>query len=190
MTLTKKYKDLLNDKLSKQFNYSSIMQVPKLEKVVINAGVGDATNDAKLIESMFNELTLITGQKPIKTKAKKAIATYKLREQQEIGVKVTLHGENMWNFVEKLIKIALPRVRDFKGLNFNSFDGKGNYTFGVKEQIIFTEINYDDVKKIRGFDVTFVTSAKNNEQAKAMLIAIGLPFNKKQMQQEMAKEAK
>ena len=185
MTLTKKYKQLISDKLSKQFNYTSVMQIPKLEKVVINSGVGDATNDAKLLEAVLNELTLITGQKPITTKSKKSIATYKLREDQAIGAKVTLHGENMWNFVEKLIKIALPRVRDFKGLNFNSFDGRGNYTFGVKEQIIFTEINYDDVKKIRGFDVTFVTSAKNDEQAKALLLAIGLPFNKKQVQQEI-----
>lgn len=177
--LTSKYTSLIRSKLMKQFNYKTIMQIPTLDKIVINAGVGDATNDAKMIESMVNEITLITGQKPIKTKSKKAIATFKLRQDQEIGVKVTLRKENMWNFVEKLINIALPRVRDFKGLSHNSFDGHGNYTLGIKEQNIFTEINFDDIKKIRGFDLTFVTSTQSDEKAKAILMAIGLPFSKK-----------
>lgn len=177
--LTKKYRDLISKAMMEQFNYKSVMQIPRLEKIVINSGVGDATNDAKLLELAFNEIMAITGQKPIKTKSKKAIATYKLRENQEIGVKVTLHGENMWNFVEKLVNVALPRVRDFKGLKSNAFDGQGNYTIGIKEQIIFTEINYDDVKKVRGFDVTFVTSTNKNEEAKALLATIGLPFSKR-----------
>ncbi len=179
MTLNKKYKDLITKEMMTQFNFKSVMQVPRLEKIVINSGIGDATNDTKLIDVAVNELQNITGQKPIKTKSKKAIATYKLREKQEIGVKVTLHGETMWNFVEKLVNVALPRVRDFKGLKNTSFDGQGNYTIGIKEQIIFPEIVYDEVKKVRGFDVTFVTSAKNNEEAKALLTTIGLPFGKR-----------
>lgn len=178
LNLKAKYTKLINDSLMKEFNFKSIMQIPKLEKVIINAGVGDATNDAKLIEAMSNEIELISGQKPILTKSKKAIATFKLRENQAIGVKVTLRGERMWNFIENLVKIALPRVRDFKGLSNKAFDGHGNYTIGIKEQIIFTEINYDDIKKVRGFDVTFVTSTNNDKQAHALLKVIGLPFMK------------
>ncbi|MDR1235123.1 MAG: 50S ribosomal protein L5 [Mycoplasmataceae bacterium] len=178
LNLKAKYGKLIKDALMSEYKYKSVMQVPKLEKIVINAGVGDAASDAKFIEAMTNEILVITGQKPVLTKSKKAIATFKLRENQAIGVKVTLRGERMWNFVENLINVALPRVRDFKGLSNNSFDGRGNYTIGIKEQIIFTEVNYDDIKKVRGFDVTFVTSTKKNEVAKAMLKAIGLPFAK------------
>ncbi|MDR1991794.1 MAG: 50S ribosomal protein L5 [Mycoplasmataceae bacterium] len=176
--LKTKYEKLIKDALFSQFKYKSVMQVPKLEKIVINAGVGDAAADVKFIEAMANEIQAITGQKPVLTKSKKAIATFKLRENQTIGVKVTLRGERMWNFVENLVNIALPRVRDFKGLSNNSFDGRGNYTLGIKEQIIFTEINYDDIKRVRGFDVTFVTSTKKDQVAKELLKAIGLPFAK------------
>ncbi|MDR2369730.1 MAG: 50S ribosomal protein L5 [Mycoplasmataceae bacterium] len=178
LNLKTKYEKLIKDALMTEFAFKSIMQVPKLEKIVINAGVGDAAADVKYIEAMTNEIQAITGQKPILTKSKKAIATFKLRENQAIGVKVTLRGERMWNFVENLINVALPRVRDFKGVSNNSFDGRGNYTIGIKEQIIFTEINYDDIKRVRGFDVTFVTSTNKNDVAKAMLKAIGLPFAK------------
>ncbi len=177
-TLTKKYQEQIKNALMTDGAYKSVMQLPKLEKIVINSGVGDATSDAKLLESVVNELTAITGQKPVITRSKKAIATFKLRENQGIGAKVTLRGEKMWNFIENLINIALPRVRDFKGIPNNSFDHHGNYTLGIKEQIIFTEINYDDVKKIRGFDVTFVTSSNDDEQARKLLKAIGLPFAK------------
>ncbi|MDR0675387.1 MAG: 50S ribosomal protein L5 [Mycoplasmataceae bacterium] len=178
LNLKTKYEKKIKDALMTEFSYKSVMEVPKLEKIVINAGVGDGAADAKFIEAMSNEIQVITGQKPILTKSKKAIATFKLRENQAIGVKVTLRGERMWNFVENLVNVALPRVRDFKGVSNNSFDGRGNYTIGIKEQIIFTEINYDDIKRVRGFDVTFVTSTKKNEVAKAMLKAIGLPFAK------------
>jgi len=178
-TLAKQYNAIIREALSKQFNYKSPMQIPTLDKIIINSCAGDATQDAKLLDALYNEITLITGQKPIKTKSKKAIATFKLRENQEIGVKVTLRREAMWNFVAKLTKIALPRVRDFRGLKDISFDGKGNYTLGIKEQNIFTEINFDDIKRVRGFDVTFVTSTNSDKEAKALLEAIGLPFIKK-----------
>lgn len=177
--LTKKYKQIIQTKLMQNFNYKTVMQVPTLDKIVINAGVGDGASNSKFVESMINEIQLITGQKPIKTKSKKAIATFKLRQNQEIGVKVTLRKEKMWNFIEKLKNVALPRVRDFKGLNPKSFDGRGNYTLGIKEQNIFTEINYDDIKKIRGFDITFVTSSQKDSEAMAILSAIGFPFTKK-----------
>jgi len=177
--LSKYYNGLIKAALTKKFNYKSPMQVPTLDKIIINSCAGDATQDAKLLDALFNEVTLIAGQKPIKTRSKKAIATFKLRENQEIGVKVTLRKEVMWTFVAKLTKIALPRVRDFRGLKDNSFDGKGNYTLGIKEQNIFTEINFDDIKRVRGFDITFVTSTNSDEEAKALLEAIGLPFIKK-----------
>ena len=188
--LTKKYKEIIQTKLMKNFNYKTVMQVPTLDKIVINAGVGDGASNSKFVESMINEIQLITGQKPIKTKSKKAIATFKLRQNQEIGVKVTLRKEKMWNFIEKLKNVALPRVRDFKGLNPKSFDGRGNYTLGIKEQNIFTEINYDDIKKIRGFDITFVTSSQKDSEAMAILSAIGFPFIKKSNinKQEYGKE--
>lgn len=179
MSLKHKYQDKITAALSEEFKYKSPMQVPTIEKIVINAGIGDATKDSKFIEAAYNEIQAITGQKPVKTKSKKAIATFKLRENQAIGVKVTLRGELMWNFIEKLINIALPRVRDFKGVPKNSFDGRGNYTLGIKEQIIFTEVNFDDIKRVRGFDVTIVTSTDSNEQAFALLKAIGMPFSKR-----------
>ena len=164
--------------LMKEFNYKSIMQVPKLEKIVVNMGVGEATQDTKFAEAALKNLELITGQKPVPTKAKKSIAGFKLREGQVIGTKVTLRGENMYIFLEKLIKVALPRVRDFRGINNKAFDGKGNYTLGVKEQLIFPEIEFDSVVKVRGMDIVFVTTAKTNEEALKLLSAFGMPFRK------------
>ncbi len=164
--------------LMKEFNYKSIMQVPKLEKIVVNMGVGEATQDTKFAEAALKDLELITGQKPVPTKAKKSIAGFKLREGQVIGTKVTLRGENMYIFLEKLIKVALPRVRDFRGINNKAFDGKGNYTLGVKEQLIFPEIEFDSVVKVRGMDIVFVTTAKTNEEALKLLSAFGMPFRK------------
>ena len=172
------YKSEVVPALIKEYGYSSVMQTPKLEKVVINIGVGDATKNSKLLEESVKELTAITGQKPVVTKAKKSIAGFKLREGQTIGAKVTLRGENMYNFLEKLIKVALPRVRDFRGVNPKAFDGKGNYTLGIKEQIIFPEIEYDNILKVRGMDIVFVTTAKTNEEAYSLLAGFGMPFRK------------
>ena len=155
------------------------MQIPKIEKIVLNIGVGDATGNSKLIDDSVKELQQITGQKPVITKAKKSIATFKLREGMPIGCKVTLRGERMYEFFDKLISIALPRVRDFRGVNPNSFDGRGNYTIGVKEQLIFPEINYDKVLKIRGMDIVIVTTAKTDEEGRALLTQLGMPFAKK-----------
>ena len=152
------------------------MEVPRLDKIVINMGVGEGAKDQKFLDAAVKDLTLIAGQKPVITNAKKSIAGFHIREGQAIGAKVTLRGENMYNFFEKLVKIALPRVRDFRGVSPRSFDGKGNYTLGIKEQLIFPEINYDDVLKIRGMDIVFVTTAKNNEEAKSLLKAFGMPF--------------
>ena len=177
--LKEKYVKEIVPALQKQFNYSSIMQVPKLEKVVINMGVGDAIANAKALEEAVAELTVIAGQKPVITKAKKSIANFKLREGMAIGCKVTLRGERMYEFLDELVNISLPRVRDFRGISRNAFDGRGNYTLGVKEQLIFTEINYDKVNKIRGMDVVIVTTAKNDEEGRALLSAIGMPFEKK-----------
>ena len=162
--------------LRKEFNYKSVMEVPRLDKIVINMGVGEGAKDQKFLDAAVKDLTLIAGQKPVITNAKKSIAGFHIREGQAIGAKVTLRGENMYNFFEKLVKIALPRVRDFRGVSPRSFDGKGNYTLGIKEQLIFPEINYDDVLKIRGMDIVFVTTAKNNEEAKSLLKAFGMPF--------------
>ena len=176
------FKELYNkeiaNSLMKKFNYSSIMEVPKLEKIVINMGVGEGSHDAKFIEAAVKDLETITGKKPVVTKARKSIAGFKLREGQVIGTKVTLRGENMYNFMEKLIKVSLPRVRDFRGLSRNSFDGRGNYTLGIKEQIIFPEIEYDQVLKVRGMDIVFVTTAKTNEEALELLSGFGMPFRK------------
>ena len=175
-------KDLYNNEIKKslmeKYNYSSVMQVPKLEKVVVNIGAGDASHDSKFIEAAAKDLELIAGQKPVITKAKKSIAGFKLREGQAIGVKVTLRGEAMYNFIEKLIKVALPRVRDFRGVSPKAFDGFGNYTLGIKEQIIFPEINYDDIVKLRGMDIDFVTTAETNEEAFDLLSGFGMPFRK------------
>ena len=154
------------------------MDVPKLEKIVVNIGVGDAAGNSKLLEAAMNELELITGQKPVATKAKKAIAGFKLRAGQNIGCKVTLRGDNMYNFMQKLISIALPRVRDFRGVSPKAFDGRGNYTLGLTEQLIFSEIEYDNVVKVRGMDVVFVTTAKTNEEAYDLLKGFGMPFKK------------
>lgn len=178
--LKHKYQTEIVPNLQKELGYKSVMQVPKLEKIVVNIGVGDATADLKLLESAVNELALFTNQKPITTKAKKSIAAYKLRAGQLIGAKVTLRSANMWAFAEKLFNIALPRVRDFRGLSLNGFDGRGNYTLGIKEQIIFNEIVYDQVKKLRGMNITFVTSTDDDHVAYRLLLSLGLPLIKKQ----------
>ena len=173
--LKKQYTDQIAPTLKKQFNYSSSMQIPALEKIVINQGLGDATQDKKIIDVAINELTAITGQKAVPTYSKKDIANFKLRKKMPIGVMVTLRRERMYEFLEKLVRIALPRIRDFKGIN-TKFDGRGNYTLGITEQIIFPEINIDQVDRIQGMNITFVTSAKTDEEGFALLKAFGLPF--------------
>ena len=176
--LKEKYLNEVVPNLQKKYNYKSIMEVPKLEKIVINMGVGDATQNSKLMEAALKDLELIAGQKPVITKAKKSIAGFKIREGQSIGCKVTLRGENMYNFMDKLVSIALPRVRDFRGVSSKAFDGRGNYTLGIKEQLIFSEIDYDNVVKVRGMDIVFVTTAKTNEEAYDLLDLLGIPFRK------------
>jgi len=177
-TLKEKYNKEIVKSLMDEFKYKSIMEVPKLEKIVVNMGVGEAAHDDKFMEAAVKDLELITGQKVVVTKAKKSIAGFKIREGQSIGCKVTLRGENMYNFLEKLVRIALPRVRDFRGISKSAFDGKGNYTLGVKEQLIFPEIDYDNVVKVMGMDIVLVTTAKTNEEGLALLSAFGLPFRK------------
>lgn len=164
--------------LMQKFNYTSVMQVPKVEKVVINMGVGDAAGNAKLMDAAVQDLQLIAGQKPVVTKAKKSIAGFKLRENMPIGVKVTLRGERMYYFLDKLFNVALPRVRDFHGVSTKAFDGRGNYTLGVKEQLMFPEIEYDKVEKVRGMDIVVVTTAKTDEEARELLNQLGMPFTK------------
>ncbi len=176
--LKEKYNNEIVSELTKKYNYKSIMEVPKLDKIVVNMGVGEASHNSKMLEAAMHDLEVITGQKPVATKAKKAIAGFKLREGQAIGCKVTLRGENMYNFLDKLISITLPRVRDFRGISNKSFDGRGNYTLGLTEQLIFSEINYDDVVKVRGMDIVFVTTAKTNEEAHDLLKGFGMPFKK------------
>ena len=176
--LKEKYINEVVPSLMSKYNYSSKMEVPKLEKIVINMGVGDATQNSKLIEGAVNDLTKITGQKPVVTKARKSIAGFHVREGQSIGCKVTLRGENMYSFMDKLMSVSLPQVRDFRGINPKSFDGKGNYTLGLKEQLIFAEIDYDDVVKVRGMDIVFVTTAKSNEESFDLLNGLGMPFRK------------
>ena len=176
--LHEKYNKEIKGSLKEKYGYKSDMETPKLEKIVVNMGVGDATANSKFLEAAVDDLTIITGQKPVITKAKKAIAGFKVRAGQPIGCKVTLRGENMYNFVDKLISIALPRVRDFRGVNNKSFDGRGNYTLGLKEQLIFSEIEYDNVVKLRGMDIVFVTTAKSNEEAYDLLKGLGMPFRK------------
>ena len=176
--LKEKYTKQIVPELMEKYKYTTVMSVPKLEKIVINIGTGDATTNSKLLEAAMNELELITGQKPVATKAKKAIAGFKLRAGQAIGCKVTLRGEKMYNFLEKLISIALPRVRDFRGVSPKAFDGRGNYTLGLTEQLIFSEIEYDNVVKVRGMDIVFVTTAKTNEEAYDLLSELGIPFRK------------
>ena len=177
--LQEKYNNLVKPELINQFNYSSTMQIPRLEKIVVNMGIGDAVSNSKVLDDAVAELQAITGQKPVITKAKKSIASFKLREGMPIGCKVTLRGERMYEFLDKLISISLPRVRDFHGINENAFDGRGNYTLGVKEQLIFPEINFDNIKKIRGMDIVIVTTANTDEEGRALLSLLGMPFKKK-----------
>ena len=177
--LQEKYNNLVKPELINQFNYSSSMEIPRLEKIIVNMGVGDAVSNSKVLDDAVAELQAITGQKPVITKAKKSIASFKLREGMPIGCKVTLRGERMYEFLDKLISISLPRVRDFHGINENAFDGRGNYTLGVKEQLIFPEINFDNIKKIRGMDIVIVTTANTDEEGRALLSLLGMPFYKK-----------
>lgn len=176
--LKEKYNNEITPALMSKFSYSSIMQVPKLEKIVVNMGVGDAVANAKALDVAVEELATITGQKPIVTKAKKSIAGFRLREGMPIGCKVTLRGERMYDFLDKLVAVSLPRVRDFRGISNKAFDGRGNYTLGVKEQLIFPEIDYDKVSKVRGMDIVIVTTANTDEEAKELLTQFGMPFQK------------
>ena len=164
--------------LMKKFSYKSVMQIPKLDKVIINVGCGEAKDNAKVVDAIINDLSQITGQKPVKCAAKKSVANFKLREGMTIGVKVTLRGDKMYEFVDRFFNLALPRVRDFRGINPNSFDGRGNYSMGVKEQLIFPEIDYDKIDKVRGMDICFVTTANTDEEARELLTLMGAPFSK------------
>ena len=172
------YKETVVDAMVKKFGYQNINEVPKLEKIVVNMGVGEAKDNTKVLDSAVSDLERITGQKPIITKAKKSIANFKIREGMPIGCKVTLRGERMYEFADRLINLALPRVRDFRGVNPNAFDGRGNYALGIKEQLIFPEIEYDKIDKVRGMDVVFVTTAKTDEEAKELLAQFNMPFAK------------
>ena len=176
--LKEKYTSEIVPALVKKYGYSTVMEVPHLEKIVINIGVGDATANSKLLDDAVADLTVIAGQKPVITKSKKSIASFKLRANQPIGCKVTLRGERMYEFLDKLVTITLPRVRDFRGVNRNAFDGRGNYTLGIKEQLIFTEIDYDKIGKLRGMDIVIVTTAKTDAEAYSLLELIGMPFAK------------
>ena len=172
------YKENVVKQLTDQFGYTTVMHVPKLEKIVLNMGIGDSISNSKLLEAAVADLQTIAGQKPLVTKAKKSIAVFKVREGMSIGAKVTLRGEIMYEFLDKFVSISLPRVRDFRGVNPNSFDGRGNYSIGIKEQLMFPEINYDKVLKIRGMDITFVTTARTDEEGRALLSLLGMPFRK------------
>ena len=176
--LKEKYSKEVIPSLMNKYNYKSVMEAPKLDKIVINMGVGDATTNSKLLDSAVADLEKISGQKPVITKARKSIAGFKVREGQSIGCKVTLRGDNMYNFMDKLISISLPQVRDFRGVSPKAFDGRGNYTMGIKEQLIFAEIDYDEIVKVRGMDIVFVTTAKTNEEAFDLLNGLGIPFRK------------
>ncbi|WP_042453978.1 50S ribosomal protein L5 [Neobacillus dielmonensis] len=176
--LKEKYAKEISPALMSKFNYKSVMQVPKIEKIVINMGVGDAVQNVKALDNAVEELTMITGQKPVVTRAKKSIAGFRLREGMPIGAKVTLRGERMYQFLDKLVSVSLPRVRDFRGVSKKAFDGRGNYTLGVKEQLIFPEIDYDKVSKVRGMDIVIVTTANTDEEARELLTQIGMPFQK------------
>ena len=178
MRLEEKYTKEIKDAMMKKYSYKSVMQIPKLEKVVINMGVGDARENSKAVESAAGDLSMITGQKAVITKAKKSVATFKVREGKTVGVKVTLRGDKMYEFLDRLFSVALPRVRDFRGINPNSFDGRGNYALGIKEQLIFPEIDYDKIDKIRGMDIIFVTTAQTDEEARELLSLMGAPFTK------------
>ncbi|AGI33871.2 TPA: 50S ribosomal protein L5 [Mannheimia haemolytica] len=172
------YRDTVVNELKAKFNYSSVMQVPRIEKITLNMGVGEALTDKKLLDNAVADLAAISGQKPLVTKARKSVAGFKIRQGYPIGCKVTLRGERMWEFFERLITIAVPRIRDFRGLNAKSFDGRGNYSMGVREQIIFPEIDYDKVDRVRGLDITITTSAKTDEEGQALLAAFNFPFRK------------
>ena len=172
------YVDTVAPALMKKFNYKRVMEIPKLDKVIVNVGAGEAISNSKVIDAIVNDITQITGQKPVICRAKKSVANFKLREGMPIGVKVTLRRENMYEFVDKLFNVAFPRVRDFRGINPNSFDGRGNYSTGIKEQLIFPEIEYDKIDKVRGMDINFITTAKTDEEAKELLSLLGAPFAK------------
>ncbi len=176
--LKDQYKADVAPALMQKFGYKSVMQIPKLEKVVINVGCGEARDNAKMIDAIMGDLGKITGQKPVHCKAKKSVANFKLREGMVIGVKVTLRGDMMYQFVDRLFSVALPRVRDFRGINANGFDGRGNYSFGLKEQLVFPEIEFDKIDKVRGMDIAFVTTAKTDEEGKELLVQLGAPFAK------------
>ena len=176
--LKDKYNETIKQELVNKFNYTSVMQAPKIDKIVVNMGIGDAVQNAKVLDTAVEELSAITGQKPVITKAKKSIATFRLREGIPIGAKVTLRGERMYEFLDKLISVSLPRVRDFRGISKKAFDGRGNYTLGVKEQLIFPEIDYDKVSKVRGMDIVIVTTANTDEEARELLTQFGMPFQK------------
>ncbi|MBE6700698.1 MAG: 50S ribosomal protein L5 [Ruminococcaceae bacterium] len=176
--LAEVYKNEVAPELMKKYNYKSVMQIPRLEKIVINVGAGDAKDNSKIIDSVIEDLSAITGQRAVPTIAKKSVANFKLRQGTKIGAKVTLRGERMYEFADRLFNLALPRVRDFKGINPNAFDGRGNYTLGLKEQLIFPEIEYEKIDKIRGMDIVFVTSSKTDEEARDFLALMGAPFQK------------
>lgn len=176
--LKEKYDNIVKPELMKEFNYTSVMEVPRLEKIVVNMGLGDAVTNSKVVEDAVNELRILTGQQPVVTKARKSVSNFKLREGMPIGAKVTLRGEKMYHFFDKLVSISLPRVRDFRGVSANSFDGRGNYTLGVKEQIIFPEINLDQIKRVRGMDIVIVTTAETDQECYALLKHLGMPFKK------------
>src|SRR5690625_2692665 len=176
--LKQRYQEEISPAMMEKFNYNSVMQVPTIEKIVINMGVGDAVQNSKVLDNAVEELSLISGQKPMVTRAKNSIAGFRLREGMPIGTKVTLRGERMYEFLQKLIAVSLPRVRDFRGVSKNSFDGRGNYTLGEREQLIFPEINYDDVSKVRGLDIVIVTTAETDEEARELLTELGMPFQR------------
>lgn len=176
--LREQYENEIKDAMVKKFGYKNTMEIPKLDKIVVNMGVGEAKENAKILEAAMKDMETVTGQKPVATKAKNAIANFKIRENMAIGCKVTLRGEKMYEFADRLINLALPRVRDFRGVNPNAFDGRGNYSLGIKEQIIFPEIEYDKVDKVRGMDVIFVTTAKTDEEARELLTLFNMPFAK------------
>lgn len=176
--LKEQYENEIINSLMDKFDYESVMEVPKIEKIVLNMGVGDAVSNTRNLENAVNELTLIAGQKPVVTRAKKSVASFRLREGMPIGAKVTLRGTRMYDFLDKLVSVSLPRVRDFRGVNKNSFDGRGNYTLGVREQLIFPEISYDDVSKVRGLDIVIVTTAETDEVGRELLTELGMPFQK------------
>ena len=171
-----RYREEVRPRLQQELAFSNLMQVPRLDKVVVNMGVGDALKDGRMLEAAVDDLTTITGQKPVITKARKSIAGFKLREGMSIGAKVTLRGDRMWEFIDRLVAIAIPRIRDFRGLDPNAFDGHGNFTLGLTEQLIFTEIDYDKVVKVRGMDITVVTTGRNDDEGRALLVALGFPF--------------